>query len=520
MLPPVSFRGRPQTWTSHLKLSLAWTRRLFDLPDFRSALAPYLDCLGVDPDHALVACRKAAAVLLGEDAKKAALANEEGAITADCPQWLAAVEPQRSLLLSPTKRARTAAVLALWWARLLVDILRRGGALTPAAPAAILFDQYYGIMDDQEFLAFYRYFKTRSDVVYNCPDRGEKFRFLEREGRQPRVHRWSVAWSRVPAELYRLARLGRLFAFDHSMPTPFKIAVARLFRDRMRYESLLDALPCRRFLRVRFDMDASHPLVTALCEARGIHHTGYSCGSYPEPTLLYAAIDFHEYGLLGRGFKDDIYKDLWPDAIRYGILGPFTAELEPGPPKERSAGTVLGLFPTSYGDEFYMQRSFFDEFVEAAIAAASTAGASLFIKVKDRSASNATSLKTACRGRVRLDFAYNDDWDGRPARRTPDVIAACDVAVVMGASTAAWEALAAGRKVLVYEQPWRRHPFESVEPRLVVKDPAALTHAVAWILALPKAEHDALVEPVIARWAKRSDGRLVRDFIESLENDH
>ena len=517
---PGSFRGRPQEWARHWTLALDWTHRLFAEPSLRARFSPYLACMGVDSARGERACRKAAAVLLGEDAQKAVLSADEAPVAAGCAVWLSALEPRRRWRPIPG-RVKAGLRLAAYWVYLVIETLRRSAEPRPAAPAAILFDQYYDHLDDQEFLAFYRYFKTRGDIVYNCPDRRcEKYRFLERAGRRPLAHRWSVPWQRKPAELRRLARLGVLFLLDRATPLAFKLATARLFRDRLRYQSLLDAVPCQRFLRVRFDMEASHPLVTALCEERRSRHVGYSCGSYPDATPFYAMIDFHEYGLLGRGFKEETFRGLWPDATRYEVLGPFTYELDPGTSTSRLKGSVIGVFPTSYLDEFYMQRPFFEQLIEASIGAAKTTGAALFFKVKDRSDAHAARIEAACRGRVAFDLAYNDACEGRPPRRAPDALRACDLAVVMGPSTVAWEALGSGRKVLVFEQAWRTHPFESVEPRLVVKSPEALACATAWLLALPQADYDRLAAPVIERWAKRCDGRLVQDFIGSLEHDH
>jgi hypothetical protein len=501
----------PKEWLAHYGVALDWTRRLFEDPSARRSFDAYASLLGVDTLSAGIALRKLTSSVLDVCAEALVGRSLGDPIAAPGLLWTASQKPglrRRAAGCWPRLR------LAAYWVYLLARVLAPRRAGPPRPNVEILFDQFYGHLDDQEFLAFYRYFKTRQDVVYSLPNRRcGKFRFLIKERRAVLAHRWGVPLSRKPVELARLIKLARLFLTDNA-PLAFKRGILTLIRDRLRVESLLEEQPAKRFLRVRADMEPSHPLITGVCRARETRHIGYSCGSYPQETYRYAHLHFDDYGLFGAGFRE-IYRD-WPNDIRYEVLGPFTAELEDtsSAPVRTSTRPLIAVFPTSYDDRFFMQRSFYEAFVRACVEAARSAGAELFFKEKDRTHDHEAFIATLCGADVPFTIGYN--VDGYSGRRAPEIMAAADAVLVMGSSTSAWEALALGRKMLVFEQAWASHPFETVEPKFVVHDGDSLGESLSWLLGLSRIDYAALVRPVVERWAKASNGRLVQDFIESI----
>ncbi len=509
-----TFRGRPEAWLAHLRRTEDWTRRLFSDADFLRRLAPYVESLGVDPERGLTACRKAAEALFGKDAFESALAGGKP-FRARCERWLSPLEPLARPAPNETATALKTAAAILYLLARVVDPRR---APKRRERAAWLFDQSYDTAEDQEFLAFHRYFKTRDDVVYNCNDpRGAKFGLLQAAGKSPVAHRWRVPARRKTAELVRLGRLAWLCMNDERTPLAFKLEALKLFRDRLRLESLLDTIPCERFLRVRSDYEASHPLATALCEARRGKHVGFSSGSYYR-TPVYDVIDYHEYGLLGRGFLDEIYWDAWPKTTRYAVLGPFAADLDAEPVPFDGRRPVIGVFPTSHDDRFLLQEPFFKEFLAAVVALAEDVGGSLLFKDKGhRLYDNLDAITTACKSRVPFEVSYADAWRGCRPRSAPQALKACDLAVVMSVSTMAWEALALGRKVVVFEHPLWKHPFEETAPEAVVRDARTLKIAARRLLALSDAQYESLTAPLIERWGKLGDGTLVGSFVQELE---
>lgn len=494
-------------------------------PVWARPLAAVSAAFAVQGDHAALCVQKCLAAALVPDALMVAMGD---ALCPDAPKEGFTVNaglltplglPGWSFRSAPEAHWKRGPLgVAARLARLVFRILRPGPGTVPGK-ASIVFDQYYETLDDQEFLAFYLALRSRPDAMFVCSDPASpKMAFLTREGRRAVAHRWGVAG--MGPKALALAALSRLVAASMRARLPSGVATELLkaFETGLRVASLLGSIPARIYMRERFDMEPGHPLATAVCERYGVRHAGYMCGSYFAFTHLYAVLDFHHYGVLGRSFLEGPYSDTWPRNADYPVLGPFTAEIGAATPAGADSPRVLAAFPTTADDQFFIQEGFYREFVEA-VAAAAPAGWTVIFKEKEVTAPHAAAIRQACAGRVAFRHVLNTPYSGEPSMRTPEVIANCSVAVVMSGSTTAWEALALGARVAVFELPFLRHPFESVEPRVVVRDAAGLRAAVAWLVGLPGPAWDAIAGGIVRACSKPADGRLADGFLTYLERN-
>lgn len=504
--------SRPEDFYAPLRLTYDWAKALSEDAAWRAGLAPALAALDVPEPHLTLALRRTLAALLEDDARAVHRARSAGAPPVRTPNapLLARVGVPAAEAVPAAAPLAQRARAAAYWPWLALQAARPEAPRRPAPRAAWLFDQYYGTMDDQEFLAFDRVFAARTDVAYVLPPgRSEKRAWLEARGRPFVAHRWGVPGPRKAAELAALARLAAAVARAPDLPAGLALGLARLMRARLRWRSLLEDHPAARALRVRHDMDPTHPVAAAEAERAGTRLVGYMCGSYSYFTYVYAPLDFHEYGLLGRRFPE-VFGEAWSSVGRFAAVGPFTAEAVPLAPKPDAR--AVALFPTSYDAGFLMDEAFYRSYLSACAGALAGRGRRVLVKEKDRShAGNAAALAERLAG---LDYAvvYNED------RRSPEVMAEAELCLVMGGSTAAWEALGLGRKVLVYEVPGVTHPFEGPAPALVAKSPEELKAKAAALLAMSAEEYRRVRAPVLADWCAPADGRLTANFIDSLEH--
>lgn len=526
-LRQTGFNDDPPAFFRHHEWTYDWIETLSPSRPFEELTLDFSSRLGLPVDHCRAAVKKTAVLAfsrefqaltfgarLSQDNSVTVFVREPGLFQ---PLDLKGV----SLAHDPESNAGLLIRAAGISLKLALAILRPVKASKASETAAIVFEQEFPEWNDSEFLAFYRYLKTRDDVVFVCPPGSEKLARLRSQGR--RAEPRAVTVRGIGETLRQLGVLAGLLASlgKHAeFPSGLRLAGIKLLEHRLRISALLSRHRPRLYLKVRADMDPFHPVTTAIAETIGTANIGYSCGSYSYFSSTYAHIDFHRYGLLGHDFRDRIFRRAWPRSARYLLFGPFTVE-SADPPKEASrppGPPVVAAFSTSTGTDFFAADSFFRSFVRDAVAAAAASKARLLFKDKLHTPQRLEIVRAESQGKVELELLPRTS-DGDPASSTIGILSRCDAALVMGGSTISWEALGAGKKVLVYRHPAEDHPFSRYSPRLVAHDPATLRESLQWLLGASQEEYERYSAPALAACAKRSDGRLVKDFIESIENE-
>lgn len=520
--PPVrliDFKDWPEGYLVHLRDVYERVERLAATAAVREAIAAGAAALGLPAARVANAAKKGLALDLAADAKLVLLARrlEAGAelvlfaghadlaAAADLADAVHAAGPAAPL------RAKCAALAA----EIAAGVLRPRGHLAAPGPCAIVFDQAYGFLSNPEFPAFYRYLKSRGDVVYACHEEGgEIHRALAADGKPAwNRNKWGVPGAAAKASaLKSLARLCTDPAVARA-PLALRAWLLKFLREELRYRFLLESARPKVFIRVRADYEPFHPIATAVCEQLGVVHAGYSCGSYPFFNFYLAWLDFHVYGPLGPEFVE-IQSPAWKDAGRISVIGPFTAETGTAPAAPRRGGVpTLGVFPTSTSDAFYVQRPFYLEFIERACFAARRLGARVVFKEKGNEPDDVAFIRRAAEG---LDYEIVHHSNGGP--RASDVFDRCDYVLVMSTSTSGYEALGRGNKLAVYDLPWVPNPLSAGSTRPVARTEAELAALLDRLSALAPGEYERAIAPLAARFAKRCDGKLVEDFIKSIEN--
>ena len=514
----IDFKDWPEGYPAHVRDVYERVERLAAVPDVRAAIAAGAGALGLSVAHVANAAKKGLALDMAADAKIALLARR---LEPDASLCLFADHPDLADpvdLADDAIPARAPASLRLKLTALAAEIsyhvLRPFSHRKEPGPCAVLFDLAYDFLSNPEFPAFYRYFKRRDDVVYTLPKSGgEIHRLLSADGKTAWTRDWGAPGVGAKARaLGRLLRLARDPAVARA-PRALRVWLFKFLREDLQYRFLLESARPRIFIRVRADYEPFHPIATAVCEQLGVVHAGYSCGSYPTFNFYVAWLDFHVYGPIGPEFVK-IQGPAWKDAGRISVIGPFTGETD-APLRMRPSGQAptLGVFSTTTSDSFYMQRAFYLEFIERACFVARRLGARVVFKEKGRELDNLSFIRRAAEG---LDFEIVSHDDGGP--RASEVLDNCDYVLVMSTSTTAYEALARGRKLAVYELPWYPNPLAAGSPNPVARTEQELAAVIDRIAGLSTDEYERSVAPLVERFGKRADGKLVEDFIKSIEN--
>ena len=511
----ISFRDRPQAYVEHLTIVYDWVEALFEKPDFAAWVARTAAAVDLPERELRNALKKASGLELAEDGQ---LYSVGETLYPDSARVYYFAEPDFLRRLLPLeigcepaargdRRRRYAALLALTFARLLAPA--RGGR----GPASkIYFEQAYDDLLNTEFPGLYRYLKTRDDVVYGCKSAdGEIAELLRRDGK-PVLLRSEIA----PGFRARWSAFRRLLAVL-LLPSPsfgLRYWTLKLFRHQLSCEALFSVIRPEIWLKVRSDIEPFHPITSAVARRNGCRHAGYSGGSYPFPNFYFAWLDYDFYGILGPAFAD-IFGPLWKDAGRLIVAGPFTVEVRDHAPATQRRTPAIGVFPTSVGDDFYMQEPVLLPFYRGVIRAAAKLGARLIIKVRVPEPKLAAFITEESGGKVPFEIVcYQQD-----GVRAQDVLEGSDLVAVLSTSTTAWEALALSKKLAVFEQDWVKHPFDGAKPALVARDEKALEETLLRLAALTQDEYERQAAGLIDRQTKRCDGALAREFIESIEHE-
>ncbi|MBW2617697.1 MAG: hypothetical protein JRC92_02330, partial [Deltaproteobacteria bacterium] len=473
----------PQAYLEALEGVHPLVEAIFDGQAFQKAIRPYLKAFDMEPEHVIVAFKKAVCLLILEDCDLLGLGE---ALFKDRRRtyWLHRYDllqpvledrPGRSLApLQPPSHKEVSSLVNRTLALAKRLLLARRDEAPPAGRYKFLFDlKYEDLPDHPELRAFFRYFKDRDDVLYHCPTAGSPLHeLLRREGKPVTAGQRPLAggWSRWRALGVLLGLALRLFA-DRRTPASLKADILWLFDKQLAYDSVFRQVKPRYYLRPRPDADPEHPLATGLGERLGVRTIGFSHGSYPLVDPRYAYIDFDYYGLLGWWFKERVYAGIWPEKIKYLLIGPFTVENTKSsrPTPADSQGTVA-IFPQfGYNHNGHLTEAFMAEFIDAACQAVSGRGRPVVYKTKNYWRSEIDRLKEKmdqdCEleiafhrpaGDRRSDFARLKQKLGRDFSRelavdepasnvrlanAQEILEECELAIIMAESTVCWEAV-------------------------------------------------------------------------------
>ena len=128
-------------------------------------------------------------------------------------------------------------------------------------------------------------------------------------------------------------------------------------------------------------------------------------------------------------------------------------------------------------------------------------------------------MKKNTSGDISQELATDEYTSDVRLANSQEILEECELAIIMAESTVGWEVVGKLKKVVIFTLSWKRHPFEDFLPQIVVRDAAELKARVDWLLKMPAEEYRRLITPLVEGCSKLSNGRLVADFIESIERD-
>lgn len=433
---------------------------------------------------------------------------------------------------------------------------RRKEGLNSDAGIKIIFEQMYnGQEENPEFKAFYRYFKERNDVLYICvSEDSEIYKTLKGaqkpvllKGKVQLLHRNRL--SHIKPFVMFLIRIVLSLELKSFL---LKESILRLFEEKCYYEAMFSSYKPSCYLKVRSDMVPSHPIATAVAQKYNIKHIGYQHGSYIFQAI-FAYIDFHYYGLLGKCFIDGTFSETWPSNIQYRILGPIIAEVL-GKNKinnKKNDRLVIVVFTTATESNNHEWHSSYKRYVGIlcqTLSDLNKPNLHIIFKEKGYRQWSAKLIVDLCR---KYGLSYEIAYHGHPSAIpsiNPDkvvkhvnnhginihfdpgkvkVFFSSEEAIVMadivvgiapyGCSTTIFEALGKKKKLVTFGSEYHQNSFSKYVPELVVMDKNEFEYSIKWLLNIPQKEYEEKIRFVIENCSKVSNGNLVRDFMVSVE---
>lgn len=419
----------------------------------------------------------------------------------------------------------------------------------------IIFEQMYeGREGNPEFEIFYRYFKQRDDVLYICLNKdSEIYKALKNDIKQviARNEIYSLRRDKIN-QLKLLARIILRSALSYRLKSGLaKRLILQIFCDTVYYDTLLRNVTPMFYLKVRSDIDPSHPIATALSEKYKARHIGYQHGSYCYFTAVFSHIDFHYYGLLGRCFSNWIYSKIWPKNIQYRVLGPLTTDsIFDKDYKRLEDKFTIGIFTSLYDNIVW--KPLFKEYLEivcSVLKELQISGLHLIFKEKGYSGYSERLIVDLCNKYALsyqiayhlhptyISYGYSKDIVETakskglkmhldpsriiPYRSSSEIVAMSDINVGISPAynTIVWEALGLQKKVISFGNNIAASPIEKYLPLLVVRNREEFKRSISWLAGISQEDYKMEIRPVIDNCCKVSNGKLVEDFIESIEED-
>ena len=393
-----------------------------------------------------------------------------------------------------------------------------------------VFEQLYSYRygENPEFEAFYNYFKNRDDILYICTSKdSEIYKTLKDEGKHVIARNQIYISKDVKWKQFKLLCIFCLRTiFSSRLKSPIlKISLLNVFYHQLYFRALFRTFKPLYYLKVRSDMGAYSPIVTAIAEKCNVKHIGYMCGAYNFFNSQLAHIDFHHYGLFGRWFQSELFKNYWPKETEthYHILGPITVETGEccyAVEKKKQIFTI-SLFTTTTSNDIWMNDDFYDFFIEEACSALSESDLrdyqvlfkEKYFDKRRRDIINATCYKYKLVGQI----VYHSSIPGYLVRRPIEVIEDSDIVIVMGSTTTAFEALGKMKKMIIVEQEWLSHPFEKYLKKIVVKNREQLRTSLSWLVDISQERYEEKIQELIENCSKVADGNLAKYFFEAIE---
>jgi len=497
---------------------------LIKSPAFQKLLQSSQDCFDVGADHLTAGVQKSLVYIISDDFKLFFLAKKLGMferaifLVAEI-EILSILFPDCRMLKEGGSFKRMCFTFGIFTLMLFKILFHRGRRLKQGIKQAILFDPSYDFVNgaNPEFKAFYRYFKDRDDVTYICRRGKTGVRsFLESEARPIAIVSWGVrGLGNKLKQLLKTLSLARIVILA-GIGWSLKCAIAKTKLKEMYFSSLFETLKPKIYLQVRSDLDPAHPIATGIIEKHGGINVGYMTGSYFIQTQHFYTIDFHIYGLLGTYFKDQVYRSVWPENICYILAGSITSETA-GHDREKEPRFAVSMATTSFGNDIWMQEDDYKECIESFFYAVSGMKGEMALREKDPRGELVETFVRSCADRYSVNFTLSTPWDvteeGIHSSYSDEFIMDSGIIVIMGTSTMGWEALGLLKKFVIFGQKGIPHPFEDIEPRLVVRTREDLRERLNWLSTMPEVEYRTMVKPLLDRMCKESTGNMVEKFI-------
>lgn len=376
-----------------------------------------------------------------------------------------------------------------------------------------------------EFDVFYDYLKNRDDVLYVLPNSDQATADKLQNNNKPFVFRKNIKYSRNDKYIGMLKFLIsslRILCSTKSGSLELKVSTLASKYNYQFYDLLFAKFKPKYFVKVRFDSEAYHPVATAAANLHNVKHIGYQHASYGGVYTSFCYMDFHYYGLLGKGFKN-IYRGFWDTNIKYKVLGPLAADAKKYnyAKEQTNKHLVIGIFPRQ---AFQLGEYDYEENLTNTWQTIYELGlpkVSIVIK-EDQPSIYIDNLKKTLYSKWPIQYKtfYNVPVDDELSCPAADVIRMSDIVIssTYAYSTTTFEALSMKKKVLVLMCPsLPPHPLENSNIPIVSRNYSDLKNSIEWMIGKSSYEYNKMIEPIIDEWSKFSEGDLVQKFLEEIE---
>jgi len=400
-----------------------------------------------------------------------------------------------------------------------------------AKPAvALVFEQMYPMYrSNNEFLFFYEYLSSAPwPTLYLFPQRKWELYSELREQDQniltfrdlhlgpASIFNGIKSWLRISIECLRHRHARRIFQ-----------SYFLFLFVTYRYRALLQTVDFRFLLKMRPDMDMFASLIRQELNSKGVGTIGYSHGTYYQRTGAKAVIDFDYFGYSGPNELETLGQ-LWEITPKTKLIcagqmsadNPVDQAILEQALRELPDECGVGIYPTTHDPhELAITREDMCAFLDIAIRCGSRHAKGRII-VKDKNGEawlHAYVDECVRRYKSSVIYAYHEPGTGFTLTAA-DTYRLIDFGIVMSLSTCAFELLALGKKVLVYEPMLTaEHPFEKHTPLLVAHDTVALERNFEAVIKMTSSEYKNYIQPTLAYCGKQADGQLVRSFFHSID---
>ena len=548
------------------KNKYAFIEKLFEIPEFHNEVFALLSILNLKTEKLVTSFKKHLLYHLSDDVKIITLAmelgksadidiivNEYGLLKGAVSEIL---KIKRFFSLTYFAKGNILFFIKtfLYLKKILFQKEKRG--LNSFAGIKIIFEQMYkGQEKNPEFGAFYRYFKERDDVLYICISKDSEIYKTLRNDKKP-----VLVKTEIPLLQQRRVNVLTLFilffrlVFSTKLKTAFlKGLILRIFYEKMYYEAIFKEISPSFYLKIRSDIDPAHPVATAVAEKYNVKHIGYQHGAYYIMSM-FAYIDFHYYGLLGKCFLEGAFSKILSRDIQYSIIGPITVESmndNKGVNLEKKDRFIIGIFTNIYDNnrDWQLLHQRYMEILCCTLSKLRIPDLLLVFKEKGYSEWSEKLLVSLCnKFGLSYEIAYHLHPISTPSNYSKEVIekinkygmsihlnphrvkmsclaeeviAIANIVVEItpyGHSTATWEALGKKRKIVIFRSKHLQHPFEKYIPELLVGNKREFEEAIKFLVNISQEEYEEYIQPAIENCCKVSDGNLVKNFIESVED--